>query len=305
MKIAVMGAGALGCYFGGRLAAAGADIAFIARGAHLEALRRDGLRVESPLGDLHLPEVAATDDPAEVGPVDFVLFLVKLYDTETAARAMRPLLGPETAVLTLQNGVDGWERIGAIVGQERVLPGSSYIFADIRAPGIARHSSAFARIVFGEPDGRTTPRSEALLGALEKAGVETTLAPDILARLWEKFMLLSALSATTTLCRAPIGRIRAEPLGWSLFEACVEETYRVGREACPDLSEDALTRTMETAKGLPEGMRASMFDDLERGKRLELNDLSGAVVRHGARYGVPTPSHKVVQQALQIYVGGE
>ncbi len=305
MKIAVMGAGALGGYFGGRLAASGADVGFVARGAHLAALRRDGLRIESPLGDLRLPRVAATDAPAEIGPVDLVLFLVKLYDTEAAAAAIRPLIGPQTAVLTLQNGIDAWERIGAVVGAERVMAGAAYIPADVRAPGIVRHSGPFARIVFGEIDGAETPRLGATLTALRAADVEASISDDILATLWEKFILLSALSATTALTRSPIGPIRDEPEAWALFEACVDETFHVGKAAWPSLADAAKARALEIAKGFPDGMRASMLDDLERGKPLELEGLSGAVVRLGGRFGLATPSHRVVEQALRLYANGK
>ena len=304
MKIAVMGAGALGCYYGGRLLQAGRDVSFVARGAHLEALKRNGLKIESPLGDAHLPEITATSEPAEIGPVDMVFFLVKLYDTEDAAQAMSPLLGPETAVVSFQNGIDSWQRIGSLVGEDRVIGGLAVIPADIKAPGVVRHNGPFAKLVFGEFDGRTSERCQALVKALDVDGIEALLVDNIDVRIWEKLVILSALSAITTLTRLPIGAIRRDPMSVKLFESAIVETHAVGRAACPALAEDAGERALKLAMGFPDQMRASMLDDLERGKRLELDDLSGAVVRLGERHNVPTPVHRVVQQALHPYADG-
>ncbi len=304
MKIAVMGAGALGCYFGGRLAQAGLETAFIARGAHLEALQRDGLFIESPLGNAHITPVTATDDPAAVGPVDLVLFLVKLYDTESAARQMAPLLGPQTAVISFQNGIEAWERIGRIVGMDRVIGGTAFIPADIRAPGIVRHNGPFARLTIGEFDGRQSARCEAIREAFMRANVNIAVVEDIQVKIWEKFIVLSALSGVTTLTRLPIGNILGDALCAELFAAAIEETSAVGKAACPDLPDDAAATAMTAVRGFPKPMRASMLDDLERGKRLELNDLSGAVVRFGEKFGVATPVHRTILQALHPYGQG-
>ncbi len=304
MKIAIMGAGALGGYFGGRLAEAGADVGFIARGEHLAALKRDGLRIESPLGDAHLTAIRATDDPAEIGPVDLVFFLVKLYDTETAAQALAPLLGRETAVFTFQNGIDGAARIGAIVGEERVVDGIAYIPADIRAPGVVRHRGDFARLLFGETDGRESARCRALKAALDGAGIDGELVSDIRVRKWQKFVMLSGLSAITTLTRLPIGAILADEACAQLFRDALAETAAVGRAACPDLPADAADSALAVAHSFPYEVHASMFDDLQRGKRLELMDLSGAVVREGAAHGIETPVHRIAMQALHPYLNG-
>ncbi|MEZ5936368.1 MAG: 2-dehydropantoate 2-reductase [Alphaproteobacteria bacterium] len=304
MKLAVMGAGALGCYFGGRLAAAGSDIVFIARGRQLDALRRDGLRIESPLGDLHLPEVQASDDPGEVGEVDLVLFLVKLYDTEAAAKAIGPMLGPQTAVLSFQNGIDAWERIGGIVGQERVIGGTAVIPADIKAPGIVRHNGPFAKLTFGEFDGSDSARCRAFAALLDKAGVDAELVGDIEIRIWQKFIILSALSALTALTRLPLGPIRDDPVAAELVTRAIDETAKVGLAACPGLTEEAAASMHGFATKLPDSMRASMLDDLERGRRLELNDLSGAVVRLAAEHGIDVPFHETVWRALQPYAAG-
>lgn len=304
MKIAVMGAGALGCYFGGRLAAAGADVTFVARGAQLAALQANGLTIESPLGDAHVQPVAATDDPASVGPVDVVLFLVKLYDTAAAAAQIAPMVGPDTAVFSFQNGVEARRQIGAVIGEQRVVAGAAFIPADIREPGIVRHNGPFARLVFGEHDGEASRRCLALCAAFDKAGVEATVVADIEAKLWEKFLVLSALSAITTLTRLPIGDILADPECRTLFRGAVDESHAVGRAVCPQLADSAAGAAFDLACGFPPGMRASMLDDLERGKRLELNDLSGAVVRLGAAHGIAAPIHQVVHRALQPYVNG-
>jgi 2-dehydropantoate 2-reductase len=304
MKIAIMGAGALGCYFGGRIANVGGDVAFIARGAHLDALQRDGLRIESPLGDAHVHPVRATSEPAEIGPVDLVMVLVKLYDTDAAAAAIAPLIGPDTAVVSFQNGIDAAERIGAVVGLERVFGGTAVIPADIRAPGIVRHNGGFAKLTFGEFDGLRSARCEALLAVLETAGIESHLVSDIATRIWEKFVFLSAMSAITALTRLPLGAVLADDLCARIFQRALNETFSVGKQKCPDLPGEDASAQMEFAATLPYHMRASMLDDLERGKKLELNHLSGAVVRLGKETGTATPVHAFVQAALQPYADG-
>ncbi len=305
MRIAVMGAGALGGYFGGRLAAAGADVTFIARGAHLDALRSKGLKIESPLGDLHLPQVNATNDPAGVGPVDMVLFLVKLYDTEEAAHAIAPMLGPQTSIVTFQNGVNSSERIGRIAGDGRVIPGIALIPADIRAPGIVRHSGPFARLVFGEVDGSDSARCKDLLEALKSAGIDAEAVANIQVRVWEKFIMLSTLSAITTLTRLNIGPIFADEACAALVERAAQETHAVGQKVCPGLPSDAAAKAVSMLKGMPGHMHASMLDDLNRGKRLELNDLSGEVVRLGREHGIATPTHEMAWRALHPYANGQ
>ncbi len=304
MKIAVMGAGALGGYFGGRLAAAGADVSFIARGAHLAALKAEGLRVESPLGDLHLPQVKATEDPAEIGPVDLVLFLVKLPDTRAAARALSPLLGPETGVLSLQNGVEAWGWIGEEIGAAHVMGGTAQIPADIRAPGVVRHSGPFARVTFGEFGGAESARARALLAAFRAAGVEVSLVADIEVKIWEKFVMLSAFSALTALTRLPIGPVRETPETRGLLARAIAETHAVGRAERPALAADYAERAMGFVDAAPAGMRSSMLDDLLRGRPLELAYLSGAVARLGARHGIETPVHDFVAKALSPFAAG-
>lgn len=304
MKIAVMGAGALGCYFGGRLAASGADVSFVARGAHLKALQTDGLRVKSPLGDLHIPEITATDDPAEIGPVDLILFLVKLYDTEAAAAQMRPMVGPETTVLSFQNGVNGPSRVNAVLGAAQALGGVAAIPAHIEAPGLVSHNASFASLTFGGGAGAHARRLAALKAALDKAGVDAVLVDDIEDRLWIKFIMLTTLSASTALTRLPIGAIRGDEEAAPLIPALLAEAEAAARAAFPALTPGALKSATDFTNGLPDHMRASMLDDLSRGKKLELMDLSGEVVRLGAAHGVPTPTHEFAIRALHPYAMG-
>ena len=305
MKIAIFGAGALGGYFGGRLQQAGEEVAFIARGDHLKALQRNGLTIESAaLGDAHIQPVQVTDNPADIGPVDVILFLVKLYDTEAAARSLTPLLGQDTYVVSFQNGIDGWRLIGDVIGMERVLGGISYIFADVREPGVIRHSSPIAKLIFGEFDGGSSERSKALERVLVGAGIDASSVDDINVRIWEKFVALSALSAVTTLTRLSIGQVLENEHCRKLFREALAETAKIGLKKCPGLAADIADRQMAFAESLPYGMRASMLDDLERGKRLELDHLSGAVAQLGQELGIETPVHAVSYRALHPYVKG-
>lgn len=300
MRIAIMGAGGVGAYFGGRLARAGQDVTFIARGEHLHALRARGLQVYSPLGDFTLPMVKATDDPAEVSPADLVLVCVKAYDTETAARAMRPMVGPGTAVLSLQNGVDAHERLAAVLGPEPVLGGLCYISSFIAAPGVIQHVSQFARIVFGELDGRVTPRAEGVRRAFEDAGVEVTLSPDIIKDIWVKFLFMGAHGMMTAVTRSPIGPIRDTPATWEMYVDAVQEIYQVARARGVNLEADAVERTLALVQGLPPNIKSSTLADVEQGKPIEVETFSGAVVRLGRELGVPTPVHRAIYAILKL-----
>src|SRR5437763_521355 len=204
MRIAIMGAGALGCYIGGRLIAAGNDVSFVARGAQLAALRDQGLRIESALGNLEIKKISATADPNEIGPVELVLFLVKLYDTDAAARALAPLLGPNTSIISFQNGIDAWHRIGAVAGSERIIGGVARLPCALTEPGVVRHNSGFANLQFGEFNGAASNRGKAFESLLNVEGLEARAVSDIDAQIWEKFVMLSALSGMTGLTRLPI-----------------------------------------------------------------------------------------------------
>ncbi len=305
MKIAVMGAGALGCYFGGRLAKSGVDVSFIARGEHLKALQSNGLTVESPLGDFRIDQVRATSDPAEIGPVDIVLFLVKLPDTREAAKGIAPLLHADTGVISFQNGIDAWEWIGEEVGAEHVIGGAAAIPAMIKSPGVISHSASFAKLVFGEFDGKPSGRCSELLKLLQDAQVDAELVDNIEVRIWEKFVMLSAFSAATALTRLPIGPIRDDPAAAELLKQLVSETLSVGLELCPGLRKEHEDWVLKFIENAPAGMRSSMLDDLTRGKSLEVAYLSGAVVRKARELELQTPAHEVVFRALSPFAAGQ
>ncbi len=313
MRIAVMGSGGVGGYFGGRLAATGVDVTFIARGAHLAALRERGLRIESPAGDLHLPRVQATDAPEAIGPVDYVLFAVKLYDTESAAEAVRPIVGPHTAVVSLQNGVDAIDVLtrilrppddGRVPAPSPVVGGAAYVAAVITEPGVIRHT-ALAKLVFGELDGTRSPRIEALHVACGRAGFEVTIAPDVQAAIWSKFVRLSVFSGMTAVTRCPIGVVREDPALLEMLTAACHETRRVGIARGVALGPELIDEILAMVHhDLPWHAKASMLEDLERGKRLELPWLSGAVVRLGKEAGVATPIHEFMTTVLWPFRNG-
>ncbi len=304
MKIAVMGTGGVGGYFGARLAAAGEAVAFVARGAHLEAMRRSGLRLSSALGDVHLDPVRASDDTAEIGPVDVVLFAVKLWDTEAAGCACKPLLGDATAVISLQNGVEGEAVLSRLLGARHVIGGVAQIAAVIAEPGVIRHAGSMARIIFGEADGAPSERARAFLEAARGAGIEATLSDDIEKAIWNKFILLAPLAGVTSVTRLSIGAVMADPDTRQLFRDAVGEAAAVGRARGVRLDDDAVDRTLEAAQGLPHEMRTSMQQDLARGGRLEVPWLSGAIARFGAEAGVETPVNRTLHAALKPYAEG-
>ncbi|SMF35633.1 ketopantoate reductase [Tistlia consotensis] len=302
-SFAIMGSGGVGGFFGARLARAGFPTTFVARGAHLKAMRDRGLAVEAPGESFTLP-VAATDDPATIGPVDFVLFSVKLWDTESAAEACRPLIGPDTAVLSLQNGVDSEERIAAILGAQHVLGGVAEISAAIAEPGLIRCVSAFQRIRFGELDGRASARCERLDAALTEAGIDHARPADIQAALWTKFIMLVGLSALTAVTRRTVGEVRADPDTRALLLQVMTETLAVGKAGGVALDDGLVEVLAERANGLGAHVKASMALDLERGNRLELPWLSGKVVALGKALGVPTPANGFVYAALKLHQDG-
>jgi 2-dehydropantoate 2-reductase len=303
MRIAVLGSGGVGGYFGGRLAAAGADVSFIARGAHLDALRHDGLTIESPKGNAHVPKVNATSNPADIGPVDVVLFTVKLYDFEAATAMLPPLLGPDTAVVPCQNGVDAVAMLTRAIGPAHTAGGTCYVSALITAPGTIKHV-AMDRLVFGEVDGRRSERLQALLAACEPAGFQAALSTDINVDIWAKFARLSVLSGLTAITRGPLGAICDDPALFALLKDAVRETYSVARAKGVNLPESTVDDVAVQFRGLPPQTKASMLEDLERGKRLELPWLSGAVSRIGREVGVPTPIHTFIATVLGPRVNG-
>jgi 2-dehydropantoate 2-reductase len=303
VRIAILGAGGVGGYFGGRLAASGADVSFVARGTHLEALRTSGLRVESPKGNLHLPTVRATDDPATIGPADVVLLTVKMYDLEAALLSLTPLVGAQTVVVTLQNGVEAVEIVARHVGREHVAGGVAYVGAVIAAPGVIRHT-ALDSLIFGELDGARSERLRLLEQACLAAGFSARVSSDIHGDLWSKFVRLSVFSGMTAVTRSPLGVLRSDPdLLQMMTDACVE-SIRVGQAHGVSLPDGLLDEILSMVHGLPPQAKASMLEDLERGRRLELPWLSGGVVRLGAQVGVPTPIHRFITTVLMPFVNG-
>lgn len=303
MRIAIFGSGGVGGYFGGKLASSGEDVTFLARGAHLTALQTDGLRITSPLGDVHVPKVQATDRPQAVGPVDIVLFTVKLYDVDASAATLAPLIGPETAVVTLQNGVDAMDMVARHVGARHVAGGAAYIVAVIDTPGHIRHTTA-QQLVFGERDGRRSDRLVALEEAGLRAGFQAKASTDVQSDLWVKFIRLATWSGMTAATRSPLGVLRDTPETYEMMVAAIEEVIAVGRAKGINLPADVMDTTIALMKGFPPGSKSSQLEDLERGRRLELPWLSGAVVRIGREVGVPTPIHQFMNAVLTPFVNG-
>ena len=303
MRIAVVGSGGVGGYFGGRLAAAGADVSFLARGAHLEAMRTRGLRIDSPKGNVHLPHVKAESDPAAIGPADIVFFAVKLYDTAGAIAMLPPLIGPDTIVLSFQNGVESVETLTKAVGRAHTGGGVSYVSAVISEPGVIRHT-AMDHLIFGEIDGSRSPRLERLLDACRPAGFQSTLSSDINVDIWTKFVRISVLSGMTVVTRSPLGVIVNDPELLEMLKTAARETIAVAHAKGVAVASSADEDVATAYKALPPQTKASMLEDLERGRRIELPWLSGAVARLGKEVGVPTPTHTFINAVLKPHVNG-
>jgi 2-dehydropantoate 2-reductase len=303
MKIAVMGAGGVGGYFGGRLAQAGHEVSFVARGKHLEAIRAHGLTLKSPLGDATV-RVRAAQDPAELWPADVILFAVKLWDTEAAAEQLRPLVQGGAFVIPFQNGVESIERVGKVLGPERVLGGAAYIAGRIGEPGVIVQTGTMARLRFGPVLPAQRKIAETLLAACQDAKIDAELADDIVKVLWEKFVLLVAISATTTVARTNVGTVRGDAdLRW-LLETVMRETWALGRKKGVQLADELVAQTLKFVDGLPAEMRASMAADLEAGGKLEAPWLSGAVARMSREAGLEAPANRAVFAALKPYLNG-
>ncbi len=304
MRIAIMGSGGVGGYFGARLVQGGADVIFIARGAHLQAMRERGLTIESAHDPIRLPKVNATGDPVTIGRVDLVLFAVKLWDTEAAARSILPLIGSDTGIISFQNGVQKDDMLRPIVGDGAVMGGVGYVAAALSRPGVIAQTGTMQRLLFGEYDGRRSPRAEALLAACRRGGINAEISSDIRREIWQKFVFLVALSATTTAMRLPVGPIREHPLTRKFLLDLMKEVVAVGRAHGVALPEDYADERLAFADGLPADMIASMFHDLKQGKPLELAWLSGGVVDLGAAAGVPTPANRAVRDILVLHAAG-
>jgi 2-dehydropantoate 2-reductase len=299
-----MGSGGVGGYFGARLASGGTDVTFVARGAHLAAMREHGLAVEGGPDEIHLPKVKAIEDPAAAGIADLVLFAVKLWDTDAAIESIRPIVGPGTVVISFQNGVLKDDDLTRAFGRTRVMGGVCYVATTILRPGVIGRTGALERLVFGEFDGEATPRAARFLDACLRGGIKAELSRSIRRDIWEKFVFLVALSGTTTTMRATIGQIRANAQTRAFLLDVMREVVAVGRAHGIDLPADYAERRLELADGLAPDMTSSMHHDLERGNRLEVRWLAGAVVELGAAAGITTPLNRAIADILALHAGG-
>jgi 2-dehydropantoate 2-reductase len=305
MRIAIMGSGGLGGLYGARLAQAGCDVSFVARGAHLAAIRQDGLTVESDTyGTLNLRNVSVTEDPGSIGVVDFVLLAVKLWDTETAARAITPLIGSSTAVLSLQNGVIKDDILRRELGDAPVMGAVAYVATTIARPGVIRQTGPMQRFIFGEYSGERSKRAEQLLEPLLRSGIQAELSDDIRRTLWEKYVFLVGLSATTTTMRSTIGPIRENPQTRAFLYDVMKEVVDVGRAHKVHLPADYADQRLAFVDSVPATMTSSMHHDLDKGNRLEVAWLSGGVVQLGKAVNVPTPANRAVWDVLALYANG-
>ncbi|OQW58316.1 MAG: 2-dehydropantoate 2-reductase [Proteobacteria bacterium SG_bin9] len=304
MRIAVMGSGGVGGYFGARLAKGGADVTFIARGAHLDAMRKNGLTIDSTHAPLELPKVTATDNPSTIGKVDMILFTVKLWDTESAAKSLVSLIGPDTGLISFQNGVQKDDMLRPIVGDKTLIGGTSYIAAAIKSPGVIAHMGANQRLVFGEFDKSKSKRVEAFHQACVAGGITAEISPDIGVEIWQKFVFLVGMSGATASMRATAGEIRANPKSRQFMLDLMKEVVAVGRARGVNLPVDYAEQRIAFIDTLPAEMIASMYGDLKQGKPLELPWLSGGVVDLGAALNVPTPMNRAVRDILALYANG-
>lgn len=304
MRIAVIGTGGVGGYFGARLALAGNDVTFVARGAHLAAMRSNGLVVDSTITPMHLREVKATDDIASIGTVDVAMFCVKLWDAEAAARQLQPLLADGGIAIPFQNGIDAPDMLIRALGNEHVAGGIAYVAASIASPGVIKVVGSMARNRVGAFDGVAESKVRAFADVVRSSRVDVEVVPDIRRALWEKFAMFCALSGTTAVTRQPIGVIRSDPNMRAMHESALREAVVVGRAKGVTLADDYIEKQMAFTDGLPFEMRASMANDLIAGHRLEAPWLCGAVTRLGKELRVPTPVNDTIYAALKPYVDG-
>ena len=297
MKILIMGTGGVGGYYGGLLAKNGNEVTFIARGEHLTAMQQNGLKVKSVHGDFEVSPADATDDPANVGPVDLILFCVKTYNTDDAAQAIRPAVGPQTVVISLQNGIDAAGRIGQIIGLEHVLGGATWLSAAVEAPGVIKQISQFRRIVFGELGG-PSERTQSIHEVLNQTGITVEISEDIQKVLWTKLVFITAVSSIGSLTRLPMGDFRSVPETRSLLSRIMQEVESLARAQGVRLDEDVVQKWMEFVDNAAPGIKPSMQLDVEAGRRTELESMIGVVGRKGRELGVPTPAADFVYASL-------
>lgn len=299
MNILVMGTGGVGGYFGARLARAGHEVSFVARGEHLRALQEKGLQIRSPYGNITVAAKAAAD-PGLLPAPELILFAVKAYDTAEACRLLQPVAAAGVSVLTLQNGIDSAERIGAFLGAEKVLPGAAYIFAAISTPGVITHTGQTQGITFGESTGTASSRAEKTLETLRGAGIDAAFTPDIRRVLWQKFFHICSMGSVACLCRASVREIVESSEGLSLLREAFREILRVAAAEAVALPGNLPEKAVAFFRGSPPEAKPSLLQDLEKGRRLESEALPGTVVRLGARHGVPTPVHQAAYTSLVL-----
>ena len=304
MKIVMMGSGGVGGYFGARLMAGGADVHFVARGAHLEAMRSQGLTIEGGPSPLHLSNVQATSDPSSIGTADFVLMGVKLWDTADAIEQIKPIVGPQTTIISFQNGVLKDRYLIDAFGAPRIMGGVGYVATTIDRPGVIRQTGPMQRLLFGELGGGTSERGQRLLDACLKGGIAAQLSPDIRREIWQKYVFLVGLSGTTTTIRKPIGPIRETPQTRAFLLDVMREVVAVARAQGIDLPSDYAEQRLVLADDVAYDMTSSMHHDLDRGNRLEVRWLSGGVVELGAAVGVPTPLNRAIADILALHAAG-
>ncbi|HTI37563.1 MAG TPA: 2-dehydropantoate 2-reductase [Vicinamibacterales bacterium] len=307
MDIAILGSGAVGGYYGARLARAGENVTFVARGAHLAAIRERGLAVRSPLGDL-VVSAGAEEETARIGPVDVVIVAVKAYDNAVALPMIRPLLGDRTVVLTLQNGVDSAAEVAAVAGETRTLGGTTYIATALESPGVIVQTGTHRRVVFGEVFGvlpRLSDRVRQLQEAMARADIQAEAVADARVPIWEKFILLAAVSGFCGASRLPIGPLWGDPVTRARFIDACREVERVARAEGVPVATDVIDRIPAYVDSIPGSMRASLLIDLAQGKRIEVESLQGSVVRRGERAGVPTPIMATLYALLRPHAGGK
>ena len=304
MRIAVMGTGGVGGYYGSLLSRAGNEVIFIARGEHMQAIKKEGLTVNShDFGRFNIV-VKTTSNPADVGQVDLVIFAVKTYHNAETIPTLKPMVGPGTSILSLQNGIESYEQLAAELGGEQVLPGAAYIEAQIEAPGVISQTGEVVRIVFGEYDGKQTSRVETILQIFSEAGINAELSEDVMKAMWTKFVLIACLAGTTAASRVKMDRLLSFPEGRELVLAVLKETEAVGRARGIALDDDLFMRTVSYLDSYAKDLKASMHTDLERGRPLELEAINGAVIRLGKQLGVPTPMNLSIYALLKPYVNG-
>lgn len=298
MKVAIMGTGGVGGYYGGLLAQRGHEVTFVARGKHLQAIQENGLQVKSIFGDFHIHPARATEDPAQIGPVDLVLFVTKAYHTDQAAQGIKPVVGPETTVLSLQNGIDAVDRIGAVVGRDHMLAGATWLSSSVEAPGVIKQVSQFRRVVLGELDGKVTPRAQAIHTAFQDTGITAELSENILKVLWTKFVFISAASSLGSLTRLPMGEFRAVPETRAMIVKLMNEVKDVAHAQGVTLDEDVVQKSLDFMDNAAPHIKASMQLDVEAGRRSELESMVGVIGRKGRESGVHTPVADFVYASL-------